>query len=177
VCCALPVWLVATNFREADRSRDVSEDVQLERLLEALSEPAALVKEDFLVDRLVTSKLLGDGRGRHIPLTSPHLATVRDRTPGTTRSKIFGFLSLGWTGSFRTWHRYEVVYLLLETLRSTMTVGIPSFAHCSRMELATSVVVAPIISPFTPRASKSSRSATCLAGESLASVVNSLMFP
>ncbi len=79
VCCALPVWLVATNFREADRSRDVSEDVELDRLLEELPEPAALVKEDFLVDRMVTSKLLGDGpgHGRHIPLTSPHVAAVR----------------------------------------------------------------------------------------------------
>ena len=79
MCCALPVWLVATNFREADRSRDIREDVQLDRLLEALPEPAALVKEDFLVDRMVTSKLLGDGpgHGRHIPLTPPHVAAVR----------------------------------------------------------------------------------------------------
>ena len=37
------------------------------------------MKEDFLVDRMVTSKLLGDGpgHGRHIPLTSPHVAAVR----------------------------------------------------------------------------------------------------
>ena len=79
VCCALPVWLVATNFREEDRSRDITADVQLGRLIEALPEPAALVKEDFLVDRMVTSKLLGDGpgHGRHIPLTAPHVAAVR----------------------------------------------------------------------------------------------------
>jgi molybdopterin-containing oxidoreductase family membrane subunit len=39
----------------------------------------------------------------------PDLATIRDRERGATRRKIFGLLSLGWTGSFRTWHRYEVV--------------------------------------------------------------------
>jgi hypothetical protein len=91
VCCALPVWLAATNFREADRSRDISEDVQLDRLLQALPEPAALVKEDFLVDRMVTSKLLGDGpaRDRHIPLTSPHIGAIRDQMHQGTR--VFAF--------------------------------------------------------------------------------------
>jgi hypothetical protein len=78
VCCALPLRLVAGNYSANDRSRDVREDVQLDRLLEALPERAALVKEDFLVDRMVTSKLLGDGpaRGRHIPLTAPHVPAV-----------------------------------------------------------------------------------------------------
>src|SRR5919106_4475232 len=54
----------------------------------------------------------------------PDLATVRDREPGTTRSKIFGFLSLGWTGSFRTWHRYEVVYLLLAALGTPLVLSV-----------------------------------------------------
>src|SRR5438874_9784783 len=42
----------------------------------------------------------------------PDLATIRDRAPRTMRSKIFGIFSLGWTGSYNTWHRYEVVYPL-----------------------------------------------------------------
>jgi Ni/Fe-hydrogenase subunit HybB-like protein len=36
----------------------------------------------------------------------PDLATVRDRTPAGWKQRLFGFFSLGWNGSFRTWHRY-----------------------------------------------------------------------
>lgn len=80
-CCALPLRLLAVNLHEVDRSRDVKEDVQLDRLLEALPERAALVKEDFLVDRMVTAKLLGDGpaHGRRIPFIAPHFEAVRDQ--------------------------------------------------------------------------------------------------
>ena len=67
----------------------------------------------------------------------PDLATVRDRTPGTTRSKIFGFLSLGWTGSFRTWHRYEVVYLLLAGLATPLVLSVHTIVS---MDFATAVV-------------------------------------
>jgi Ni/Fe-hydrogenase subunit HybB-like protein len=54
----------------------------------------------------------------------PDLATVRDREPGTLRSKIFGTLSLGWTGSFRAWHRYEVVYLILAALGTPLVLSV-----------------------------------------------------
>src|SRR3978361_51386 len=54
----------------------------------------------------------------------PDLATIRDREPGTRRSKIFGFLSLGWTGSYRVWHRYEVVYLLLAGLGTPLVLSV-----------------------------------------------------
>ena len=57
-----------------------------------------------------------------------------------------------------------------------MMTGIPSCCVRSRIELATSVVAAPMISPFAPLASRSSRSETCLAGESLASVIRSSTF-
>ena len=67
----------------------------------------------------------------------PDLATVRDREPGTTRSKIFGFLSLGWTGSFRTWHRYEVVYLLLAGLATPLVLSVHTIVS---MDFATAVV-------------------------------------
>ena len=67
----------------------------------------------------------------------PDLATVRDREPGTTRSKIFGFLSLGWTGSFRTWHRYEVVYLLLAALGTPLVLSVHTIVST---DFATAVV-------------------------------------
>jgi hypothetical protein len=62
VCCALPVWLVATNFRERSQPRHHGRRAARSANRGA-AEPAALVKEDFLVDRMVTSKLLGDGSG------------------------------------------------------------------------------------------------------------------
>jgi Ni/Fe-hydrogenase subunit HybB-like protein len=54
----------------------------------------------------------------------PDLATIRDREPGTRRAKIFGLLSLGWTGSYRVWHRYEVVYLLLAGLGTPLVLSV-----------------------------------------------------
>src|SRR6478752_6520237 len=54
----------------------------------------------------------------------PDLATARDRAPNTTRGKIFGFLSLGWTGSYRTWQRYEVVYLILAALGTPLVLSV-----------------------------------------------------
>src|SRR5437016_7674448 len=61
----------------------------------------------------------------------PDLATLRDRIQASsenrnrayvasgfnrTRARLFSWLSLGWSGSHSTWHRYEVVYLLLAAL-------------------------------------------------------------
>jgi molybdopterin-containing oxidoreductase family membrane subunit len=67
----------------------------------------------------------------------PDLATIRDRKRGTTRSKVFGFFSLGWTGSSRTWHRYEVVYLLLAALGTPLVLSVHSIVS---MDFATAVV-------------------------------------
>ena len=56
----------------------------------------------------------------------PDLATLRDRVrPGWYR-RFVGFLSLGWNGSYRTWHRYEVVYLLLAGLATPLVVSVHS---------------------------------------------------
>jgi hypothetical protein len=91
-CFVLPIRLLATNFRVDDRSRDTREDVQLERLLDALPERSALVKEDFLVDRMVTAKLLGDGpaHNRRIPLTPPHVSAVRSQLDAGAPVFAFG---------------------------------------------------------------------------------------
>jgi Ni/Fe-hydrogenase subunit HybB-like protein len=54
----------------------------------------------------------------------PDLATLRDRVrPGWYRNFV-GFLSLGWNGSYRTWRRYEVVYLLLAGLATPLVVSV-----------------------------------------------------
>jgi Ni/Fe-hydrogenase subunit HybB-like protein len=67
----------------------------------------------------------------------PDLATIRDREPGTRRSKMLSFLSLGWTGSFRTWHRYEVVYLLLAGLGTPLVLSVHTIVST---DFATAVV-------------------------------------
>jgi molybdopterin-containing oxidoreductase family membrane subunit len=56
----------------------------------------------------------------------PDLATVRDRTKPGWRQRILAFCSLGWNGSYRTWHRYETVYLLLAGLATPLVVSVHS---------------------------------------------------
>jgi molybdopterin-containing oxidoreductase family membrane subunit len=54
----------------------------------------------------------------------PDLATVRDRLRSGFRWRLARFLSLGWTGSFRTWHRYESVYLMLAGLATPLVLSV-----------------------------------------------------
>jgi molybdopterin-containing oxidoreductase family membrane subunit len=56
----------------------------------------------------------------------PDLATLRDRLrPGLYR-RLVEFFSLGWDGSYRTWHHHEVVYLLLAGLATPLVVSVHS---------------------------------------------------
>ncbi len=56
----------------------------------------------------------------------PDLATIRDRLrPGWYRWLV-NFFSLGWEGASRTWHRYELVYLLLAGLATPLVVSVHS---------------------------------------------------
>jgi molybdopterin-containing oxidoreductase family membrane subunit len=56
----------------------------------------------------------------------PDLATLRDRLrPGLYR-RVVSFFSLGWNGAARTWHRYELVYLLLAGLATPLVVSVHS---------------------------------------------------
>jgi len=54
-----------------------------------------------------------------------------------TRMRIFDWLSLGWNGSYRTWHRYEVVYLLLAALATPLVLSVHSIVS---MDFATALV-------------------------------------
>jgi molybdopterin-containing oxidoreductase family membrane subunit len=56
----------------------------------------------------------------------PDVATLRDRVrPGWYR-RFVGLLSLGWSGSYQTWRRYEIVYLLLAGLATPLVVSVHS---------------------------------------------------
>ncbi len=67
----------------------------------------------------------------------PDLATLRDRARNGLRRRILSFLSLGWNGSYRTWHRYEAVYLLLAALATPLVVSVHTIVST---DFATAVV-------------------------------------
>src|SRR5208337_363419 len=53
------------------------------------------------------------------------LAIVRDRTQGIAR-RIYGFFSLGWTGTDRQWRHYGASYLLLAGLATPLVISVHS---------------------------------------------------
>ena len=91
VALLLPLWLVVHNIAATDRSRDYEAQVQIDRLFDALPDKATIVSEDFLADRMLSFKLLGDesARGRRIEIGSRAAADVRRRLDAG--SKVFAF--------------------------------------------------------------------------------------
>jgi Ni/Fe-hydrogenase subunit HybB-like protein len=55
----------------------------------------------------------------------PDLATVRDRSSGLRR-RIYGWLSLGWTGSHFQWRHYRGAYLLFAALATPLVISVHS---------------------------------------------------
>src|SRR5690606_22678071 len=66
----------------------------------------------------------------------PDIATVRDRAKGVAK-KIYGFFSLGWTGSVRSWVRFEAVCLILAGLATPLVLSVHTVVS---MDFATSLV-------------------------------------
>ena len=54
----------------------------------------------------------------------PDLATLRDRSTNRLGRIIYGILAMGWRGSARHWHRYEMAYLLLAGLATPLVVSV-----------------------------------------------------
>lgn len=67
----------------------------------------------------------------------PDLATLRDRIRKGWRKAAFRVMSFGWNGSMRTWHRYEVVYLLLAGLATPLVLSVHSIVS---FDFSTSVL-------------------------------------
>jgi molybdopterin-containing oxidoreductase family membrane subunit len=67
----------------------------------------------------------------------PDLATLRDRAKTKLRYYIYGALALGWRGSSRHWHRYEVAYLILAALSTPLVLSVHSVVS---FDFATSVI-------------------------------------
>jgi molybdopterin-containing oxidoreductase family membrane subunit len=54
----------------------------------------------------------------------PDFATLRDRARSKPFQIIYGLLAMGWRGSARHWHRYEVTYLLLAGLATPLVLSV-----------------------------------------------------
>ena len=67
----------------------------------------------------------------------PDLATLRDRATGGLRKAVYRVLSLGWTGSTRSWQRHETVSLLLAGLATPLVLSVHSVVS---FDFATSVL-------------------------------------
>ena len=55
----------------------------------------------------------------------PDLAVIRDKAQGLRR-KIYGFLSMNWTGSGRQWHHYGAGYLFFAALATPLVISVHS---------------------------------------------------
>lgn len=54
----------------------------------------------------------------------PDIATFRDRCTTKVGKFVYGLLSLGWTGSARAWHRYEIAYTILAALATPLVLSV-----------------------------------------------------
>src|SRR5450759_3129100 len=66
------------------------------------------------------------GSERSVPAEAEKLekAATQSRARPGLRRRLFEFFSLGWDGSFRTWQRYETVYMLLAGLATPLVVSV-----------------------------------------------------
>jgi len=54
----------------------------------------------------------------------PDLATLRDRSHSRVGRVVYGMLAMGWRGSARHWHQYDIAYLLLAGLATPLVVSV-----------------------------------------------------
>jgi Ni/Fe-hydrogenase subunit HybB-like protein len=67
----------------------------------------------------------------------PDFATLRDREAGGIKKLVYGVLSLGWNGSYRTWTRYEAASLILAGLATPLVISVHSIVS---MDFAVSIL-------------------------------------
>jgi hypothetical protein len=113
----LPAMQLARNAQANDRSRDTRAARFFEALFDALPSRAALVREDFIVDRMVMFKLLGDeaAQGRAIELAprDPRVLSGRLRD-GVA---VLGFGDSAWRLRYEALNfSFNPVTLVLERL-------------------------------------------------------------
>jgi len=67
----------------------------------------------------------------------PDFATMRDQARRRWVAVIAGFFSLGWRGSARHWHHYQMLYLMLAGLATPLVVSVHSIVS---LDFAVSIV-------------------------------------
>lgn len=67
----------------------------------------------------------------------PDLATLRDRTKGKIKKAIYGFFSMGWSGSAMQYNRYESVSRILGGLAAPLVISVHSIVA---LDFAVSVI-------------------------------------
>jgi Ni/Fe-hydrogenase subunit HybB-like protein len=66
----------------------------------------------------------------------PDIASIRDRATGLRR-RIYSILSFGWTGSVKTWQRFETVSLILAGISTPLVLSVHTIVS---FDFATSLV-------------------------------------
>jgi molybdopterin-containing oxidoreductase family membrane subunit len=56
----------------------------------------------------------------------PDFATIRDRTKSKVKKAIYGFFSMGWTGSSKQWTRFESLSFILGGIAAVLVVSVHS---------------------------------------------------
>jgi Ni/Fe-hydrogenase subunit HybB-like protein len=77
----------------------------------------------------------------------PDFATMRDRAVSRVKKVIFGVVSLGWRGSARHWHRYEVASLILAGLSTPLVLSVHTVVS---FDFAVSVLPGWHVTMFPP---------------------------
>ncbi len=67
----------------------------------------------------------------------PDIATIRDKVTSKLGKAMYGFFSMGWTGSTRTWARYELISLILAGLSTPLVLSVHTIVST---DFATSLV-------------------------------------
>lgn len=80
-----------------------------------------LVWDFFAVSTYLTVSLLFWG----VALI-PDYASLRDRSTALWKKRIFGILSLGWSGDAEHWHRFQQVYMIMAALATALVISVHS---------------------------------------------------
>lgn len=67
----------------------------------------------------------------------PDFATARNIVKSAVAKKIYHFFSLGWTGSTRHWHVYEIAYMIFAAISTPLVLSVHSVVS---FDFATSVI-------------------------------------
>jgi len=67
----------------------------------------------------------------------PDIGTLRDKIKKGFKKSIYNFLSFGWTGSARHWHRHEITSIMLAAIATPLVLSVHSIVS---MDFASAVV-------------------------------------